>query len=391
MKILFVTPWFPTANANSTESRQGLFEYRQAMEMIKRGHEYVIITVQWRNQPTYEYFCDQIKVYRLKPLYVFPKIRYPIPNLIKLDKKIRILCDNWKPNIIVYSHMAYLTAFPVIWLKKVPSIVTTDGFPGISWFYGDKIVDFVGRIYSKLVIKKMIKSSQGLQLLSNKLLNDETKLNVTFRNVFDCSTGVNIDLFKPGDNRNDGRNNLNLNNNDFIILYVGRLDLVKGVGYLLEAAKNIIQKYSKAKFVLVGDGSLRQEYEKLVKPFQSNIIFLGWREDIPQLMRLSDIFILPSLSEGVPNVIMEAGASGLPVIATDVGGVSQLISHGENGLLVKPKDSMSLTMAIDKLIKEPSTACQMGESGRKIMVNNYSWETICNKLESGYNKAICNL
>jgi glycosyltransferase involved in cell wall biosynthesis len=168
------------------------------------------------------------------------------------------------------------------------------------------------------------------------------------------------------------------------------MDLVKAVDYLIEAAKIIIQKHRKVKFILVGDGSLRQKYESIVMPYYNNIIFLGYRDDIPQLMRISDTLVLPSLSEGVPNVIMEAAASGLPIIATNVGGVSQLISEGENGLLVKPKDIESLVNAMDRLINEPSLAFKMGESGRKKMVANYSWDTICALLESGYNKAISN-
>jgi glycosyltransferase involved in cell wall biosynthesis len=390
MRILFVTPWFPTENASTVESRQGLFEYRQAKEMVKRGHEFVIITMQWRYQPIHENFGEKIQVYRLKPLYVFPKIRYPVPNIISLDRKIRGICNQRQPNVIVYSHMAFLTALPVLWFKKIPSVVTTDGFPGISWFYGDNKVDFIGRLYTKLIMTKMIKSAQGVQLFSNKLLEDEKKLNVKFNNVFVCSTGVDTDLFKPGTDRHEIRRLLNLSDDDWVVLCVGRLDLVKGVNYLIEAAKIIIQKFGNAKFILVGDGSLRKEYETLASSFPSNIIFLGWREDIPQLMRMADIFVLPSLSEGIPSVIMEASASKLPIIATDVGGISQLISDGENGVLVKPKNVESLVEAIQTLIKEPLTISKMGELGREKMVTNYSWERICNILESGYGKSIKN-
>ena len=85
--MLFVTPWFATTSTNTAESRQGLFEYRQTIEMAKRDHEFAIVTIRWHNQPIRENIGEKIQVYRLEPLYIFPNIRYPIPNMIVLDKK----------------------------------------------------------------------------------------------------------------------------------------------------------------------------------------------------------------------------------------------------------------------------------------------------------------
>jgi len=387
MKILFVTPWFPTANANSAEAHQGLFEYRQAVEMVKRGHEFCVITMRWGDQPFSENFGDKIRVYRIKPVFIFPRIRYPVPNIFSLDSIIKNNCNKYCPDVIVYSHMAFLTALPVIWIKKIPSVVTTDGFPGISWFYGDKRVDFIGRLYTKVIMARMIKSSKGIQLFNNKLLSDEKYFTTKFKNVLVCSNGVDTNIFKPGDDRQEIRDTLNLKANDFVILFVGRFDLVKGVNYLIESAKVIISKYSRAKFILVGDGSLRKEYEILASSYQ-NIIFLGWRDDIPQLMRMSDIFVLPSLSEGLPNVIMEAIASGLPVIASDVGGVSQLITNQETGILIQPKDIDALVSSIDKFITEPLLTERLGKSGRLKIVENYSWDIICEKLEKYFSAIV---
>ena len=383
MKILFVTPWFPTANINSTEAQQGLFEYKQAIEMVKRGHNFVIVTMRWSDQPNSEKFGDKIQVCRIQPFYVFPKIRYPVPNVFVLNSMIKKICNKFCPDVIIYSHMAFLTALPVLWLKQVPSIVTTDGFPGISWFYGDKRVDLVGRLYTKIIMARMIKSSEGVQLFNNKLLDDGKYLKFKFKNVIVCSTGVDTNVFKPGNDKDEIRNKLNLSPDNFVILYVGRMDLVKGVNYLIEAAKIIIAKYKQAKFVLVGDGSLRRDYEMLANS-SSNIIFLGWREDIPKLMRMADIFVLPSLSEGVPNAVMEASASGLPVIASNVGGVSQLITDRETGILTQSRDKNALVSAICELIEQPMFAENLGKAGRLKMIENYSWGIICEKLEKYY-------
>jgi glycosyltransferase involved in cell wall biosynthesis len=336
----------------------------------------------WRDQSIPEDFGDKIQVHRIKPFYVFPRIRYPIPNIFELDGLIKKISNEYSPDVIVYSHMAFLTALPVLWFNKVPSIITTDCFPGISWSYGDKRVDFLGRLYTKMIMTRMIKSSNGLQLFNSKLLADEKSVSVKFKNVLICSTGVDTDRFKPGD-KLEARNRLSLSGDDVVILYVGRMDLVKGVNYLIEAAKIIVRKYKRVKFILVGDGSLRREYQITAASF-NNIIFLGWRNDVPELMRMADIFVLPSLSEGVPNVVMEASSSGLPVIATDVGGVSQLITNQETGILTRSRDKDALVSAICKLIEEPLFAENLGKKGRIRMVKNYSWGIICEKLEKYY-------
>lgn len=101
-------------------------------------------------------------------------------------------------------------------------------------------------------------------------------------------------------------------------------------------------------------------------------------------MRASDIFVLPSLSEGTANVVVEAGASGLPVIATEVGEIPQIISKGETGLLVRPKDVDGLAKAINELLDNPELTAKMGRAGRERIMKNYSWEVICERLEEGY-------
>jgi glycosyltransferase involved in cell wall biosynthesis len=388
MKILLVTPWFPSLKPESMESRQGIFEYRQVNELVKRGNEIRVISVKWSTQLSYEYYIDALQVYRLKPIFTFNKIRYPIPNLITLTKKIRKINQDWRPDIVIYSHIAYLITLPPLWLKEIPSLVTTDAFPGISWFYGDNIVDFIARLYTKLIVTKVIKASDGIQFLSHKPLQDEKVLKVKFKNAFVCSTGVDTALFKPGNDRTDTRIKLGISENEISILYVGRLDLVKGVNYLIEATKLILKKYDNVTLFIVGEGSLKQKYETLSNSNTQKIMFLGWRDDIPQLMRMADMFILPSLSEGAPNVIMEASSSGLPVIVSDVGEVPQIVENGVTGIIVKPRDVDSLVSAMDNLIAHPLLMKKMGEAGRNKMLKEYSWDTICKRLENNYKNII---
>jgi len=260
----------------------------------------------------------------------------------------------------------------------------------MSWFYGNRMVDFVGYLYSTFIAKRMLNAADGIQLMTVQLLADVKKLNpsINDKKTFVCSTGVDTEQFRPVNSQSFLKDSLGINEDNTVIIYVGRLDTVKGVDYLLQAAKRILHNNSNVTFLIVGDGGLRQEYEQFAKPLYPSVIFTGWRDDVPRLMKIADIFILPSLSEGAPNVVMEASASGLPVIATEVGAIPWIVANGETGILVKPRDVIALVEATERLIDNPLLAKRMGEMGRKRIKKQYDWGTVCDNLETGYKSTI---
>ncbi|MDW7726658.1 MAG: glycosyltransferase family 4 protein [Candidatus Methanoperedens sp.] len=388
MKVCHIVPWFPSMNPTTLESRQGIFEYRQILKLIERGHEFKVITIKWKGQSDYENI-NNIEVFRIP--YLFMAVRYPVPNFIKLLNKISEICDNWHPEIIVYAHMEYLTSLPSLYLKnkiKIPVIVTIDNLPGVTWFCGNKIIDTVGYLNSIFIGKKIFKVADGIQFLTSELCKDIPKLDIDANKVFIITRGIDTELFKPRNVNESLRKELGIKDGDIVILYVGRLDLVKGVSYLLYAAKEIILHYKNVKFLIVGDGSLRKEFELFAQHFSENIIFTGYREDIPELMTISNIFVLPSLSEGAANVTMEASAVGLPVISTDVGEIPNIILDGNTGILVKPKDINALVIALKKLVDNPALSKEMGIAGRRRMETEFDWGIICMKIEKAYNNII---
>jgi glycosyltransferase involved in cell wall biosynthesis len=148
---------------------------------------------------------------------------------------------------------------------------------------------------------------------------------------------------------------------------VSGLSREKGLIYLIEAASLIPHVKDRVRFDIVGDGNCRMELEELVrkKELEDCIQFLGFRTDIQTLMKNFDLFVLPSLSEGLSSAIMEAMASSLPVIASNVGGIPELVQNGDNGFLVRPADPESLARAIMQLVEKPETLRQMGIRGRE--------------------------
>jgi glycosyltransferase involved in cell wall biosynthesis len=160
------------------------------------------------------------------------------------------------------------------------------------------------------------------------------------------------------------RRELGIREGDIVVGSVGRLMEQKGMAYLLKAFARLIRRGDPMKLVIVGDGELRHDLERLAQDLQlgDRVVFTGIRKDIPDLMRLFDVFALPSLWEGQPLTVVEAMAAGKPVVATDVGGNAEILKHGEFGVLVPPRDDNALAGAIGALLSDPARA---GELGRK--------------------------
>lgn len=390
MKICHVAPWFPSSNAKTMESQQGIFNYRQIMKLSDRGHEYKVISVKWRGQTDYEVVNGNVEVYRVPHISLFRSIRYPIPNLLQLNRQIKEVCQKGSIDLIEFITVDYLTTLPFFLAKKlgIPILVHVFGIPGFFWSYGDKIVDTIAYIYNRLIGTPIFKSADGI-LTDNPLHHNYfSRIGINANKIYVVTKGVDTGLFKPRAADESLRFELGIKSNDAVILYVGRLDLIKGVNYLLQAAKTILSQYEYVKFIIVGDGSLRKQYEEFVGPFSGNIVFTGFREDIPALMNIADIFVLPSLSEGAANAAMEASSSGLPLIATNVGGMPEVVSDGQTGILIKPKDVGGLVKAMERLIDNRALARKMGQRGRERMEERYNWEIICDKFEKMYRDII---
>ncbi len=157
---------------------------------------------------------------------------------------------------------------------------------------------------------------------------------------------------------------------------VAHLSPEKGLSYLIDAAAMIPGIQDRARFVIVGDGQCRKDLEQQVRRYRLEkcVRFLGFLDaPLEQLSRF-DIFVLPSLSEGLSSAILNAMAASLPVVATEVGGIPELIRNGDNGLLVPPADAKALARAIEDLIDDTEVAERMGRRGREIVQERFTLE-----------------
>ena len=241
--------------------------------------------------------------------------------------------------------------------------------------------------------KKLMKRSDALIAVSTytrkELIDlydvDEEKIHVIYN-------GVDVQKFKPNRDRVGLRRELGLDEEQKIILCVGRLYHRKGLTTLLQSISKVVQKFDNVKFVISGKG-FKKNKENLLRlteklKIENSVMFLGYFPDekLPDLYAASDIFVLPALYENFPFAILEAQSTGLPVISTNVGGIPEFLKDNKNGLLVEPGDPEQLAQKILILLQNPELAEKLGRRGRRLVEEKFAWPLITRQVVDLYRK-----
>jgi glycosyltransferase involved in cell wall biosynthesis len=203
--------------------------------------------------------------------------------------------------------------------------------------------------------------------------------------------GVDVKKFKPMEDATAVKRQFGLGNEP-CVLFVGSLITRKGLPFLLEAAKIIVKENADTKFVIVGDGPLRNQLTVSLESanLSDNFKFLGnLKEDtLSAVYNCAEVFVLPSIQEGQGIVLLEAQASGKPVVAFDIGGVNETVRNGETGLLVKQGSSDKLADALLHLLSDKPLREKMGVSGREFVTHNFTWEICAQRMQNVYREAL---
>lgn len=172
----------------------------------------------------------------------------------------------------------------------------------------------------------------------------------------------------------------------FVVGAVGRLEEEKGHAYLLEALRLLAEELPELVLVLAGEGRRREALRRQAADLglEGRVRFLGWRRDVPLVLRALDLYVQPSLWEGLSLALLQAMGAGLPVVATQVGGFEQVITSGVNGVLVPPRDAAGLAAAIRELYYAPEARARLAEAARRTVVEHYSQEAMLQRLQDLY-------
>jgi glycosyltransferase involved in cell wall biosynthesis len=223
----------------------------------------------------------------------------------------------------------------------------------------------LGRLYLQLM-KRADRVISVTKEITSQLVENGFPLSI----IKEIPNGVDPREFSP---REDP-----LSSQGRLITYVGRFDPLKGLDDLLKAFKMVNEKHPETRLVLVGDGEEKDNLIRLAHQLDiyPQVRFEGMKEGVENSLRESEVFAFPSLTEGLSNVLLEAMACGLPVVATRVGGNVELVEDGLNGFLINPRDPDGLAEAIMSLLEDKERAKQMGREGRRKVEERYSLDHI---------------
>ena len=206
--------------------------------------------------------------------------------------------------------------------------------------------------------------------------------------------GVDINKFKPAVDKRKVKAELGFNPDDLAIVSVGRLYARKGLFTLIDSMPSVVKRYPNAKFIISGKGQ-SDEMNKLIAHAEklgvkNNIIFTGYYPDkkLPRLYQAADVFAFSTFYEHHPFAVLEALATGLPVVTTTVGGIPETIESGKNGLLVEPFNARAFGEKILYLLEHPVAATEMGAQARKTIVENYDWSIVVKDAMKVYDEAL---
>ena len=203
-------------------------------------------------------------------------------------------------------------------------------------------------------------------------------------------SGVDVKLFrKPSVPPEIKRRELGLNPDAPVVGTAGWLSPVKGSIALLLAMEQVWKKHPECQLIFVGRGELEAKIREIAiqMKHEDKVFLLGWRNDMPDIMHMMDIFVLPSLNEGMGRVIVEAMSSGKPVIASRTGGIVDLVEDGKNGFLITPGDIKGLSSAIIRLLSNYELTKKMGEKGRETS-SKFSIEAMIEKIDMLYQELL---
>lgn len=304
----------------------------------------------------------------------------PVSNTLRLLRALlrlyRILRNDIKV-IVTFTPHSNVLGLPVAWLAGVPvRIGTHHGYiEGSSKF----LAWFHGRLTNSRICSAMVAVSAQVRNDAVRREGAKPKRISVIENGVE-STGR---ASKNSNSRECIRKELSIGTEDLLFLTVGRLTVQKGHTYLLEAISRVVSNYPKTYFVFAGDGPLRIGLQEKAQALgvSNKIAFLGIRNDIGELLSASDVFVQPSLWEGLSLALLEALMAGLPVLATRVEGVVDVVEHGKSALLVSPKDAEDLAAALEQLITDDSLRERLSRFGQARAKKSYSIDTMCRSYE----------
>lgn len=352
----------------------GNYVYNMSKKFIEKGHQVTVIT-RGSLKMTSKFLYNRIRVIKAPFLPVYPF--HVHIHSISVNKLLKSL----EPDLdLVHVHTPLSpmpqTSLPIITTVHTP-IKTGTRFVEFLGPYS-LAVKIMARFISYPLELKLLRNSDMITTVSRSVVEGlwEYKLDPT--EIVVIGNGVDENIFIPAQQKKEGK----------YILYVGRLSYRKGLFDLIECGRYICQEYPDISFILTGKGPLLDKLQKKVREMglSERFKFVGYvdKDRLIQLYQNAMIFVLPSHYEGLPTVLLEAMSCGLPVVATAVSGNTEVISSGENGILIPPNSPKEMSTAISKILNDSYPKKRLGRNARMTIETQYTWDAIAHRMLECY-------
>jgi glycosyltransferase involved in cell wall biosynthesis len=302
---------------------------------------------------------------------------------LEIVRRMGAILRHEPPHIIhTHKYKDNILACSALIGRSHPSVVRT--VHGITELLSGKA--FAKMLFYGLVDRILISWRVGKVIAVSSEIHSLLCRRYTSDKVIRIHNGINLHKISYKRDRYSVRRSLGIAGDECIVGAVGRLTRVKGHDELLRAFRLLKESIVHSKCLIVGDGPLMSELTLLARTLgiANDVIFVGHRDDVYDLINCMDIFVLPSLHEGIPMVLLEALALGKPVIASSVGGVPEVVSHGKTGLLVKPGSAKELVQSMTLLIREKAYGDVLSKAGQELVLDRFSATQMANQTAAVY-------
>ena len=367
MRIAIFTDYYPPHVGGGVERVVG----ELARGLARRGEDVRVFSLATLPAPAFE-VQDGVRVYRARTLQLTGLVGVQSalsPSLFTLAlRELRR-----EPADVMHAHgcffFASLVAATLSRVLRTP-LVTTLHIGSLEHL--PKRQRLPSQAYERTMGRAIIAASREVICVSKAVAEHAATIGARPGRTCVIENGVDTEVFYPGAGAE-------AEDTDRVRLaFVGRLIENKGPHFFLQAAPAVIRAHPEAEFVFIGDGPMRRELAAKARRLglQRNVRFEGLQHDVASRLRASDVYVRPSLTEGMPLTVLEAMACGLPVVATPVGGTAEIVYDGVNGLLVPPGDVPALASALIRLADRPKLRARLGAKGRALVRRSYSWQRV---------------
>ena len=324
-----------------------------------------------------EEVSDTLTIHRLKDVFLPDPLNFGIA--LGFAGYVRRLLKKEKPDLIICNKVLFWTSFAVIPLRLTGHkvLVITDALVGMTWWPRRFIPKIIMGLGAWTVGWLVLLSAHRLVTFFPQPQKILKRLGVVEKTQV-IPTGIDTSHWSQVTGHPSATLRAGGSQNEATVTYVGRLESVKGVDDFLAATASLKQNYPELNVQVVG---WFKKDHPLVSQFQNEVTFTGLRDDIAEILSKTDIFVLPSYSEGLSNALMEAMASGVAPVATEVGGNRFLIENGISGFLYPPGDREALKAHIRRLIDDDAKRKAIGSAARTRIEEFFDWKIVGKKFE----------